>query len=396
MQSSEVRVYHVPCHSGKLGISGRIMATLIDSPPNPCYYDFLMLYVVTVGLHRGIALYDYASQYHLAQQIFGTAIADVMYPYYVYPPWFAYSTGFLGWLSPEHAARLWFWCSFLLIFGSVFIISQHWSRTRRLIIFFLTLVSPSVISLLIVGQFTTPVLLGVALVVYAAERRSPFWYAVGMLFMTRKPLVGLIPFLFSGLWLVYQGQPWHRLALRNVIVGLLGLAGLTFLIYPTWVGDYLAMLTALRNLPSFGGCTICSSGSILFIELLLGTPNTSIALYLGLGLTAILVLWLWKTKLLTREAQEILFWSMLLSVLTIPYFNNYGHIFSLFSFFWLVSNARNRYEYILLACAFLLTWTGPLSQDRQVYEIGLILPALILFGLMTKCLIQPKQDVLQI
>ncbi len=211
--------------------------------PIPVIMTFSCLYVVTVGLHRGIALYDYASQYHLAQQIFGTAIADVMYPYYVYPPWFAYSTGFLGWLSPEHAARLWFWCSFLLIFGSVFIISQHWSRTRRLIIFFLTLVSPSVISLLIVGQFTTPVLLGVALVVYAAERRSPFWYAVGMLFMTRKPLVGLIPFLFSGLWLVYQWQPWHRVALRNVIIGLLGLVGLAFLIYPTWVGDYLAMLT---------------------------------------------------------------------------------------------------------------------------------------------------------
>lgn len=350
--------------------------------PIPAVSDFLTLYVPTVGLTRGIGLYDYAAQLGLAQQLFGPVIDTVKYPHYVYPPWFAYSVFFLGWLTPEHAARMWFWINLSMLAGSVILITLPWSTKWRVIALSVMIVSPTVISLVIVGQFTAPILLGIAITIYAALRQSASLFVIGMLLMTFKPHVGALPFAAAGGWLLIQRQPWQWRALAGVTAAILGLLAGVTLAYPQWLNDYLAMLDMFRNLPDFGVCPNCSGGSIMVVRLLLGAPVISTALYAGLLFGLVAAGWfLWVTSL-SFNIDLGLYWAMLAAILAIPYFNNYDHVCSLFPFLWLLHTSKRRFEYWWLGVAFLVPWAGVILQDRQYFAIGLVGQACILFILM--------------
>ncbi len=351
--------------------------------PIPVITDFIMLYVATVGLTQGVNVYDYSTQQMLAQQLAVQFDTEFTYPFYIYPPWLAYSSAFLGWLSPAHAARLWFWVNIFLILGSVYLITITWSRRWWLVAVVVTMLSPAVLGLLTVGQFVAPVLFGIALTIYAATNRSASWYVVGMLLLTFKPHVGIVPFLVAGGWLIYHRQNWQLRALSGVAGALIALLLGTSLIYPTWIQDYLVMLDAFRSLPTFGVCTLCSGGSVLLTWLLFGTPLTSIALYIGLSFIALMALWGLTTRIFSGQFDRLMSWSMLITVLAVPYLNNYDHIVSLLPMLWLLRSARGKIEYLVLCLAFLLPWLGPLTQDRQLFAISLIGQAIILFGFMT-------------
>ncbi|ACL23177.1 hypothetical protein Cagg_0229 [Chloroflexus aggregans DSM 9485] len=350
--------------------------------PIPAVTDFLTLYVPTVGLTRGIGLYDYAAQLGLARQLFGPVIDTVKYPHYVYPPWFAYSVFFLGWLTPEHAARVWFWINLSMLTGSVILITLPWSAKWRVVALSVMIVSPTVISLVIVGQFTVSILLGIAIVIYAASRQSASLFVIGMLLMTFKPHVGVLPFIAACGWLVIQRRPWQWRALAGVTAAILGLLAGVTLAYPQWLNDYLAMLAIFRNLPDFGVCPNCSGGSIIAVRLLFGAPVISTALYAGLLFALMAAGWfLWATSL-SFNIELGLYWAMLVAILAIPYFNNYDHVCSLFPFLWLLQTSKRRLEYWWLGTAFLLPWAGVILQERQIFAVGLVGQACILFILM--------------
>jgi hypothetical protein len=350
--------------------------------PIPAVTDFLTLYVPTVGLTRGIGLYDYAAQLGLARQLFGPVIDTVKYPHYVYPPWFAYSVFFLGWLTPEHAARMWFWINLIMLAGSVILITLPWSTKWRVVALSVMIVSPTVISLVIVGQFTVSILLGIAIVIYATSRQSASLFVIGMLLMTFKPHVGVLPFVAACGWLVIQRRPWQWRALAGVTAAILGLLAGVTLAYPQWLNDYLAMLAIFRSLPDFGVCPNCSGGSIIAVRLLFGAPVISTALYAGLLFALMAAGWfLWATSL-SFNIELGLYWAMLVAILAIPYFNNYDHVCSLFPFLWLLQTSKHRLEYWWLGAAFLLPWAGVILQERQIFAVGLVGQACILFILM--------------
>lgn len=369
-----------------VGIGAALAVTIIALSfiplPIPAVSDFLTLYVPTVGLTRGIGLYDYAVQLGLAQQLFGPVIDTVKYPHYVYPPWFAYSFFFLGWLAPEHAARMWFWINLGMLIASVILITLPWPAKWRVIALSVMIVSPTVISLVIVGQFTVPILLGIAIVIYAASRQSASLFVIGMLLMTFKPHVGALPFVAAGGWLLIQRQPWQWRALGGVTAAIIGLLAGVTLAYPQWLNDYLAMLDMFRNLPDFGVCPHCSGGSIIATHLFLGAPIISTALYAGLLFGLVAAGWfLWVTSL-SFNIDLGLYWAMLVTILAIPYFHNYDHVYSLFPFLWLIHTSKRRSEYWWLGVAFLVPWAGVILQNRQYFAIGLVGQACILFILM--------------
>ncbi|MDW8404613.1 glycosyltransferase family 87 protein [Chloroflexus sp.] len=376
-------MFHLARATGALLLLVALIALLSLIPlPIPVVTDFITLYVPTVGLTRGIRLYDYAGQFAIAQQLFGPIFDTVKYPHYVYPPWFAYSLFFLGWLTPEHAARVWFWMNMGMLAGSVILITQSWSAKWRVIAFATMILSPAVISIVIVGQFTAPILFGIAIILYAATRQSAGLFVVGMLLLTLKPHAGLLPFVAAGGWLVIRRTRWQQRALMGVAGALIALLAGVTLAYPQWLSDYLAMLAMFRNLPDFGVCDNCSGGSILAVRVFLGYPFISTALYGGLVVGLLAAIWfLWATSF-SFSIDLALYWSMLVACLAIPYFNNYDHIFSLLPFLWLLKNSHRRLEYWMLGMAFFLPWVGVVAQDRQYFAAGLVGQAFILFILM--------------
>ncbi|MCS6887644.1 MAG: DUF2029 domain-containing protein [Chloroflexus sp.] len=376
-------MFHLARATGALLLLVALIALLSLIPlPIPVVTDFITLYVPTVGLTRGIGLYDYAGQFAIAQQLFGPIFDTVKYPHYVYPPWFAYSLFFLGWLTPEHAARVWFWMNMGMLAGSVILITQSWSAKWRVIAFATMILSPAVISIVIVGQFTAPILFGIAIILYAATRQSAGLFVVGMLLLTLKPHAGLLPFVAAGGWLVIRRTRWQQRALMGVAGALIALLAGVTLAYPQWLSDYLAMLAMFRNLPDFGVCDNCSGGSILAVRVFLGYPFISTALYGGLVVGLLAAIWfLWATSF-SFSIDLALYWSMLVACLAIPYFNNYDHIFSLLPFLWLLKNSHRRLEYWMLGMAFFLPWVGVVAQDRQYFAAGLVGQAFILFILM--------------
>ncbi|MCX7858874.1 MAG: DUF2029 domain-containing protein [Chloroflexus sp.] len=376
-------MFHLARATGALLLLVALIALLSLIPlPIPVVTDFITLYVPTVGLTRGIRLYDYAGQFAIAQQLFGPIFDTVKYPHYVYPPWFAYSLFFLGWLTPEHAARVWFWMNMGMLAGSVILITQSWSAKWRVIAFAAMILSPAVISIVIVGQFTAPILFGIAIILYAATRQSAGLFVVGMLLLTLKPHAGLLPFVAAGGWLVIRRTRWQQRALIGVAGALVALLAGVTLAYPQWLSDYLAMLAMFRNLPDFGVCDNCSGGSILAVRGFLGYPFISTALYGGLVVGLLAAIWfLWATSF-SFSIDLALYWSMLVASLAIPYFNNYDHIFSLLPFLWLLKNSHHRLEYWMLGMAFFLPWVGVVAQDRQYFAAGLVGQAFILFILM--------------
>ncbi len=349
--------------------------------PIPFITDFIMLYVATVGLKQRIELYDYTAQYALAWQLFGSEMETITFPYYVYPPWLGYSFFFLGWLTPDHAARVWFWINLTILATSIVFITISWSLKWRLIAFFVMILSPAIISFLVVGQFVAPVLLGIAIAIYAASRQLASLFAIGMLLMTFKPHVGLLPFITAGGWLLLQRAPWQRRALGGVVIGIVALLVSASLIYPQWLRDYLAMIEAFRSLPTFGVCEICSAGSVMVVRIAFGYPSTSVALFVGMMFVIVTGLWLlWKTRW-SPSFHLAAYWSMLRAILAIPYFNNYDHIFSLLPFLWLLKTSKQSRDYVVLGIAFLLPWIGVMLQNRLFFAVGLVGQTVVLFVL---------------
>jgi hypothetical protein len=80
------------------------------------------------------------------------------------------STFFLGLLPAKVAATLWFELNLVMLFLSVWLLTDGWSGRLRLIAFPLALFFLPVLGALSVGQYDFPVLLGTTLLIYSLRK----------------------------------------------------------------------------------------------------------------------------------------------------------------------------------------------------------------------------------
>ena len=159
------------------------------------------MYLTNKGLLNGIHIYDYPAQLAFVKTL--TPASFTFHPY-PYPPWYALATVYLGLLPIEVAARMWFFLNLAMIGGSAWLLTPDWKPILRILGAFAAIMFIPAFGLLIVGQYSAPVLLGAALLIHAVRQKLPIWTAVALLLMTFKPHIGGILFLAGFGWLAYS------------------------------------------------------------------------------------------------------------------------------------------------------------------------------------------------
>src|ERR1051325_1177503 len=118
----------------------------------PANSDFSAIYNTDLALVHRVPIYDLTKVQALAVQHAGIAPEKFFLARFPYPPWYALSTFYLGLLPAQAAATLWVELNLLMLFLSVWFLTDGWSGRLRLIAFPLALFFFPVVGALAIGQ----------------------------------------------------------------------------------------------------------------------------------------------------------------------------------------------------------------------------------------------------
>ncbi len=291
--------------------------------PVPYDMDFSMLYAATFGLRHGVSLYDRAAQLRLL----GNEVGRL--PFFVYPPWYAWTTAFLGWMSAAAAARMWFFLSLTMIAAGVwFWLPETMPAGKRLVRSALSLLWLPVIGLLVVGQYVPPLLLGAGLFLAGWRRQRASWLVVGLLLWTFKPHLGVFLWLAAAV-LFWQGRERRFVptAIACTAAGLLMLVAVSFFIQPDWPTAYWQALRSFGAQDSFAVCDQCAGMGAYLARWWFGAPYIAQIgkISLGLALALGLVFLRFRRVAARWTAAAWLSFAILCALLLNPYSMNYDY-----------------------------------------------------------------------
>src|ERR1051325_5500393 len=183
----------------------------------PANSDFSALYNTDLALVHHIPIYDIPKVEAFAAARSGISAEKFFLARFPYPPWYALSTFYLGLLSPQSAATLWFEINLLILFLSIWLLTDGWSGRLRLIAFPLGLFFLPVLGALAVGQYDFPVLLGTALLIYSLRKENVALTTLGAVLLTFKPHVGALILLAVLIYLMARRSSFGRSAIRSIL-----------------------------------------------------------------------------------------------------------------------------------------------------------------------------------
>lgn len=311
--------------------------------------DFQVLYYTTQGLIRGVDVYDHAGKMQMINEVYGANIDESFIPQFAYPPWYALSTVYLGLFPIRSAAVLWFEINLVMLFLSVWFLTDGWKPSLRLLAFPAALFFYPVLGTLAVGQYDFPVLLGVSMLVYALPRQRPVLTALGMAFLTFKPHLGGLILLAGLAYLLARRDDFGRKAFGyTVYAGIfLFLAG--FLADSAWPIHYFDSLFNYRELGHITTCSECVNLSVWLSRRLSGESSLSQAgTIAGAVLTVLLVLLYFKRKALFESPALLVASALMTTILASPYLYNYDFLLLLVPFAVLSGSKLERV--IISAC----------------------------------------------
>jgi magnesium-transporting ATPase (P-type) len=289
-------------------------------------------------------------------------------PQFAYPPWFALSTFFLGLFSIQYAATLWFEINMLIIFASVWLLTDAWSSRYRLIAFPAAFIFFPVMGTLAIGQYDFPVLLGASLLIYAIKNERPVLTALGMAFLTFKPHIGGLVLLAGLVYLSLRRDRFSRKALVSILGAGILLFGVGFLADSTWPISYIHSLVDYSDLHHITSCSECANLSVWLSRCLLDGSLASAALIAAALLTLFVALFFWFRKSLLRSHELFLNAAVLVTLLVSPYLYNYDYILLLVPFAFLVFPGGRIVDRIVVALAYFspLVFIAMFGRDGNV------------------------------
>lgn len=331
--------------------------------PIPYYQDFSVLYFSDKALLNGIALYDYPAQ---LEWVRAQTRPDFEFHPYPYPPWYALTTLPIATLPIAAAARLWFLLNLTMIGAATWMLTPRWGIPLRLLGILAAVMFIPAFGLLIVGQYSAPVLLGAALFLWAARRESPWGLAAGLGLMTFKPHIGLFLALAGLGWLVFRRrEAFARRAIAFTTLLAVWLAAFGLLADPRWPLTYLDSLLRYRDIPGVQSCGLCASFSVGLVRLVTGQPDTGqaalLSIFLGLGL---LGLFAWRFRERAAAPSLLMCLAAAFTLLVDPYLLNYDYILLLVPLALLAGRVRSLAGRAALLAAYLLPW-AVLAFGRQ-------------------------------
>ena len=361
-------------------IASIMLAVALNVPTSlPAHSDFSALYNTDLALVHRIPIYDLERVEALAVQSAGIPPEKFFLARFPYPPWFALSTFYLGWMPAKAAATLWFELNLVMLFLSIGLLTDGWPRQWRLTAFPLALFFLPVLGALSVGQYDFPVLLGTSLLIYALRRENILLTVLGIILLTFKPHVGALVLLTALGWVTYNKRQFGRRLIRPLLSAavLLFLAG--FIADPVWIVSYPRMLLSYQNEGNVSGCSECASLPVFLSRWFFDGSLTN-AVWITVIILLVLLILFYLIRSLLQSHELVLSAAFLITLLVSPYLYNYDFLLLLVPFAVLVPQSTMVEKIILLAC-YLLPTFALLLYGREG-NISLIIVSAVMLALL--------------
>jgi hypothetical protein len=357
-----------------------MLAVAIYVPTSlPAHSDFSALYNTDLALVHRVPIYDLEKVEALAVQYAGIPPENFFLARFPYPPWFALSTFYLGWMPSNAAATLWFELNLVMLFLSIWLLTDGWPGQWRLITFPLALFFLPVLGALSVGQYDFPVLLGTSLLIYSLRKENLQLTVLGMVLLTFKPHVGALVLLMVLGWIIYNRRDFGRRLIRPLLAAavLLFLAG--FLADPTWIVSYPRMLLNYQTEGNVSGCSECASLPV-FLSRWFFDGSLRNAMWISVVLLMTFLILFYFIRSFLRSHELVLSTALLLTLLVSPYLYNYDFLLLLVPFAVLIAQSPMLEKIILLVCYLLPTFA--LLIYGRAGNISLLLVSVVILGLL--------------
>ena len=291
----------------------------------PVNTDFSAIYNTDLALVHHIPIYDLSRVQAYAAPRSGIPPEKFFLARFPYPPWYALSTFYLGLLPIKAAATLWFELNLVMLFLSVWLLTDGWSRKMRLAAFPLALIFIPVAGALTVGQYDFPVLLGTAVLIHELQRHKIGLVILGMVLLTFKPHVGGLILLAALIWLITHKSGFRRKVWMPLGGAALFLILFGFLADPAWIVSYPRMLLNYQNEGNVAGCTECVSLPVwLSRHFFNGSLMT--AAWIALGLLVVLAVLFYFLRYRLALPEDFLSTAVFMTLLASPYLYNYDYL----------------------------------------------------------------------
>lgn len=298
----------------------------------PAGSDFSALYNTDLALVNGVPIYDLEAVEAVAVKASGIPPEKFFLARFPYPPWYALSTFYLGLLPAQAAVTLWFELNLVMLFLSVWFLTDGWEGRLRLIAFPLSLMFLPVLGALSVGQYSFPVFLGTSLLIYSLRRENVALTTLGAVLLTFKPHIGALILLAALILLLARRDSFGRRAMRSLMIagGILFILG--FLADPKWILSYPTMLLNYQGEGNVSSCSECASLPVYLSRWFFDGSLTKAAI-LALGLFVVLGgTFFTKRSSLLKSHELLLTAALLVTLLVSPYLYNYDFILLLVPF----------------------------------------------------------------
>jgi hypothetical protein len=341
----------------------------------PAHSDFSALHNTDLALVHRVPIYDLERVEALAQNYSGLPPEKFFLPRFPYPPWYALSTFYLGYLPARAAATLWFELNLIMLFLSVWLLTDEWPGRQRLLAFPLALCFLPVLGALTVGQYDFPVLLGTSLLTYSVRRENIALAVSGLVLLTFKPHVGALVLAGTIGWLLYHKWKFLRRLLRPLVTTATILLAAGFLADPAWIVRYPRMLVNYQSEGNVSGCSECASLPVWlsrwFVDGSLGT-----AAWIAMALLILLIVFLYLIRRSLTSHELLLSAALLVTLLASPYLYNYDFLLLLVPFAILITKSSPVQKMVILVC-YLVPTFALLLYGREG-NISLIAVSLVL------------------
>ncbi len=345
----------------------------------PAHSDFSALYSTDLALVHRVPIYDLQKVEALAVQYAGIPPEKFFLARFPYPPWFALSTFYLGWMPAKAAVTLWFELNLVMLFFSIWLLTDGWPGQWRLIAFPVALFFLPVLGALSVGQYDFPVLLGTSLLIYSLRKENLLLTVLGMVLLTFKPHVGALILLTALGWVISNKSQFGQRLIRPLLIAavILFLAG--FIADPAWIVSYPRMLLSYQTEGNVSGCSECASLPV-FLSRWYFDGSLTKAVWVAIILLLVLLILFYFIRSLLQSHELVLSAALLLTLLVSPYLYNYDFLLLLVPFAVLITQSHRLEKIILLVC-YLLPTFALLLYGREG-NISLILVSVVILILL--------------
>ena len=346
----------------------------------PVHSDFSAIYNTDLALVNGIPIYDLAAVEAIAVEASGIPADKFFLARFPYPPWYALSTFYLGLLPAKAAGTLWFELNLIMLFLSVWLLTDGWTPRWRLIAFPLALFFLPVLGALSVGQYDFPVLLGASLSIYSLRKENVWLTTLGMVLLTFKPHIGALILLSILIYLFAGRSNFRRRTTWSILLAGIFLFMIGFVADPAWPVSYPKMLLNYQAEGNVTACSECASLPVWLSRWFLDGSLGKATLIAGGLLIALVVMFFIKRNAWLQSPALLITCTVLITLLVSPYLYNYDFILLLIPFAVLIRDGNILQKIIVSICYLVPTFA--IAFLGRAGNIWLIVVAIVIVVLL--------------